>query len=364
MRRHPTAAPSGLGARPDWDPNGMGGRGSRRYWAGGSAPGLGGPSRPPPLPTWCRPDRVLGMFRPDWCCRAATSRRSTTAMSGRGAGSNSSAEARPWLGSEWGRGRERLRRPGVAAPAVAIGHQRRGRPDRVELSREWRAGHSIRTVIARAAAGAVLDPGRRARVALGRGADVAADDAGDRRGPPAQGFPRIGIIRAGPSRRRAGPADRPALPALSHRTRVLSRRESRAHPEPGARRTSVLAPPARLLGRRPIAQDPELAGAHRLRTFTARPARPCLRRACELGARRDLRHLSPPRSPRPAAPQLPGTPGPRRRSSSPNSPRTATSSRFSPWNDRRAEEADGGFRIADSEVRMGRLRIEDHECED
>ena len=220
-----------------------------------------------------------------------------------------------WLGPEWGDGRERTGRTGVAAPAVAVAH--RSAADLIEWSYR---GDGVR--ITRSALllrgrrlAHVLDPGRARGSSWGVEPTLRLTMPAGRRGRADQGIARAGPGRAGPSRRGARPADRPALPPVSHRPRVVPGRGARAHPAPGARRPAVLAPPARLLGPGAAPQAPELAGADRLGTVAGRRARPRLRRARELGTRRDVRHLSQPRPARPT--RLPRPPDrravPRRR---------------------------------------------------
>ena len=302
--------------------------------------------RPLPLPAWSAPDRVLADPPPDWL-PAAISWPSTTATSRSPCRFELFGGGRTWLGPEWARASERPGRPGVATPAVALGHRLRGRPGRMDLSRRgwlgspdprcscaagaWRCSRSWPRVEVRAGRRA-----RRLRLTMPAG----------RRGRAAEGVARLAL--AGSGRRGSAQVLPIALPCLPvcHRSRVVPGRGAgimALTQAPAGRRG--LAPLARLLGPEPQSQARELAGLDRLGTIAGRSPGSGVRRAGELGARRDLRRLSQPRPARPAAflghQTAPG-------SSSPSSRRMGSSSRSSPWNDlRRSSRLAAAMRVRD-----------------
>ena len=299
------AVGSGAGFRgaghPETGPTGIGGRGLPGSCDGGSPPAGRRRWRLP-----CPPGpRRAGCWRHSGPTggRTATSWPSTTAMRDRRAGSSSGARA--GAGSARNGPRSSTGPGGPASRTRPVRWVTGSTADLVEWSYR---GDGLR--ITRSA---LLLRGRRLALfsvlAEGRGTTWKADATMRLAMPPAveaatgRAIPSPGTGRVETARRRAGPADRPAVPPLSDRARVVPGRGTRAHPAAGTHRPAVLAPPARLLGPGAAPQGPELAGADRLGTIAGRRPRPGLRRAGELGARRDLRHLPQPRPARP--PRLP-----------------------------------------------------------
>ena len=224
----------------------------------------------PPLPAWSAPGRVLATLRPDWrpdgdfLAVDHRDARSPCRFELRGTG-------RSWLGPEWA---EDLTGPGESDIAAT-------RPVRWVTGStadlvEW----SYRGDGLRITRSALLLRGRRLALfsvlAEGRGATWKADATMRLAMPPA--------VEAGPlkqsralglaeSKRRGAAQAMPiALPCLPYPTERGSFRAV-GHElilRQAARRPTVLAPPARLLGPRAAPQGPELAGADRLGTIAAR----------------------------------------------------------------------------------------------